>query len=270
MQERYERYEELIRQFSLLDDDFMKKCFENGTSCIQLILRIILKQPKLTLVSSHGQHYIKNLWGRSIQADIYAQDTSGNIYDVEVQKDNKGADARRARYNSSLIDANIFDKGCEPLDLPESYVIFVTKNDVLKGSCPVYHVERCVRELGSDFNDCQHIIYVNAGYEDDTTPLGRLMHDFRCKDVSEMYYKELAERVRYLKETREGVNDMCKIMEDLRAEGRAEGIAVGRAEVREETAVQMLRDGVLPYDKIALYAGISLERVMILGKEMIA
>ena len=57
---------------------------------------------------------------------------------------------------------------------------------------------------------------------------------------------------------------MCKIMEDLREEGRL----VGRAEVREETAVQMLRDGVLPYDKIALYAGISLERVIILGKEM--
>ena len=54
---------------------------------------------------------------------------------------------------------------------------------------------------------------------------------------------------------------MCKIMEDLREEGRLVG--------REETAVQMLKDGVLPYDKIALYAGISLDRIKSLEKEVL-
>lgn len=270
MQERYERYEKIIGQFCLLDDDFMKKCFEGGILCAQLVVRIVLNKPELELVSSQGQYFIKNLRGRSIQADIYAEDASGNIYDIEVQNDTKGADVKRARYNSSVIDVNSLEKGDMPANLPESYIIFITKTDVLNGGCQIYHIERGVRELRRDFNDGQHIIYVNAGYEDDTTPIGRLMHDFRCKDASDMYYKELAERVRYLKETKEGVRDMCKIMEDLREEGKEEGRKEGRKEVREENAVQMLKDAVLPYDKIALYAGISLEQVVMLGKKVLA
>ena len=266
LQERYERYEKIIRQFCLLDDDFMKKCFEGEILCAQLVVRIVLNKPELELVSSQGQYFIQNLRGRSIQADIYAKDVSGNIYDIEVQNDTKGADVKRARYNSRVIDVNSLEKGETPADLPESYVIFITKTDVLNGGCQIYHIKRSVEELERDFNDGQHIIYVNAAYEDDTTPLGRLMHDFRCKAASDMYYSELAERVRHLKETKEGVRDMCKIMEDLRREGREEG----REEVREENAVQMLKDGVLPYDKIALYAGISLEQVVMLGKKVLA
>lgn len=30
--------------------------------------------------------------------------------------------------------------------LPESYVIFITRNDVLGGGLPIYHVERTIRE----------------------------------------------------------------------------------------------------------------------------
>ncbi len=35
---------------------------------------------------------------------------------------------------------------------------------------------------------------------DDDFPIGKLMHDFSCKNPSDMYYKPLAEQVRYYKE----------------------------------------------------------------------
>ena len=34
-----------LRGFRLLDDDFMTKCFEGDTACIQLVLQIILEIP---------------------------------------------------------------------------------------------------------------------------------------------------------------------------------------------------------------------------------
>lgn len=49
------------------------------------------------------------------------------------------------------------------------------------------------------------------------------MHDFSCTDPANMYYNELAERVRFFKEDKEGISIMCKAMEDMRNESLQEG-----------------------------------------------
>ena len=41
------------------------------------------------------------------------------------------------------------------------------------------------------------------------------MHDLQCKNADEMYSEILAERVRELKETPEGVEDMCREMDEI-------------------------------------------------------
>ena len=66
-----------------------------------------------------------------------------------------------------------------------------------------------------------HILYVNGEYRGDSD-LGKLMHDFDCTDAEDMYFDLLAEKTRYLKENPKGVNEMCKVMEDLRNESYAE------------------------------------------------
>ena len=66
-----------------------------------------------------------------------------------------------------------------------------------------------------------HILYVNGEYRGDSD-LGKLMHDFNCTDAEDMYFDLLAEKTRYLKENPKGVNEMCKVMEDLRNESYAE------------------------------------------------
>ena len=69
----------------------------------------------------------------------------------------------------------------------------------------------------ASFGDGAHIIYVNSQIKDETE-LGRLMHDFSCTDADDMKYKILADRVRYFKEDKKGVETMCKVMEDMRNE----------------------------------------------------
>ena len=46
--------------------------------------------------------------------------------------------------------------------LPETYVIFITENDYFHSGCPLYHVERMIRELARPFEDRAHILYVNG------------------------------------------------------------------------------------------------------------
>ena len=125
------------------------------------------------------------------------------------------------RYNSSLLDANLTDAGDDYDALNETYVIFITENDVLKAGLPIYHVERTVQETGTVFNDQAHIVYVNSQIKDETA-LGKLMHDFFCTNSKDMYYPVLANRVWYFKENEKGVATMCRAMEQMRDETAAE------------------------------------------------
>ena len=67
------------------------------------------------------------------------------------------------------------------------------------------------------FEDRQHILYVNASYEGEDE-IEKLMHDFLCSDPDEMYTELMAEKTRYLKKRSEGVELMCKAMEEMRDE----------------------------------------------------
>lgn len=204
----------------LIDDDFMAAVFEDRT-CAEFLLQIILKRDDLTVKEVHGQYSIKNLQGRSIRLDILAVDQKNRAYNIEVQRSDRGASEKRARYNSSLLDANLTDAGDDYDALNETYVIFITENDVLKDGLPIYHVERTVQETGTVFNDQAHIVYVNSQIKDETA-LGKLMHDFFCTNSKDMYYPVLANRVWYFKENEKGVATMCRAMEQMRDETAAE------------------------------------------------
>lgn len=72
---------------------------------------------------------MKNIKGRSVRLDIYATDSQGKKYNIEIQRAGKGAGAKRAQYNSSLIDSDILPAGVEVENLAETYVIFIMEID---------------------------------------------------------------------------------------------------------------------------------------------
>ena len=154
-----------LRGFRLLDDDFMTKVFED-IPCAELLLRIILNDEDIHVLEVHSQRGIKNLQGRSVRLDILATDSHGRVFNVEVQRSDKGAGAKRARYNSALIDANVTEPGDLYEALNETFVIFITENDVMKADLPIYHIDRVVKETGKLFKDEAHIIYVNSQIKD--------------------------------------------------------------------------------------------------------
>ena len=180
-----------LRGLRLLDDDFMQKVFEDK-ACTEFLLQIILNRTDLKVLRVNGQQDIKNLQGRSVRLDILAVDAENRVYNIEIQRSDKGAGVKRARYNSSLIDANVTEPGEKYENLCESYVIFITENDIMKVGLPIYHIDRTVKETGELFGDESHIIYVNSQIKDESA-LGKLMHDFSCTDAKDMKYKILAD-----------------------------------------------------------------------------
>lgn len=206
----------LLSGFTLLDDDFMTIVFDRNIEATELVLNIILGKNDLKVIEVIAQREYKNpiTGGRSIKLDIYAQDSDGKVYDIEIQNDDAGADIHRARFHSSMLDTKMLKEKQKFKEIHDSYVIFITKNDYMKIGLPMYHVERVVQEAGILFEDGSHIIYVNGSYKDDTDPVGKLMHDFRCTSAVDMFYQELAKSVRHFKETEGGQNQVCKAMEE--------------------------------------------------------
>ena len=161
---RHTRALQIIKRWRLMDDDFMKRCLKNNIPAVECILRIIMEQPDLHVLSVTIEDTIPSLLGHGIRMDVHAVDSAGTEYDIEVQRSDKGAGARRARFNSSLLDLNSLKKGNTYDQLPESYVIFITENDIFKAGLARYHINRIIEELSRPFNDGEHIIYVNGDY----------------------------------------------------------------------------------------------------------
>ena len=175
-------------------------------------------------------------------------DETGRTYNVEIQRRDEGADAHRARYNSSLLDANLTSPGDRYDALGETYVIFITERDVLHEGLPIYHIDRYVRETGKPFEDGSHILYVNAQCRSDT-PLGKLMHDFHCTDARDMNYPVLAERVHYFKDNVKGATNMCRAVETLVKENRMEAHQEGRVEERLDAIRALMESMAIPAEK---------------------
>ena len=241
-----------LRGFRLLDDDFLTKCFEGDTASIELVLQIVLEKPDLKVLDVRTQVFVENLLNRSVRFDILATDSTGAKINVEIQRADKGAGRKRARYNSSMMDATLLKKGDDFDNLPETWVVFITENDVIGKGLPLYPVERCFLGTGERFEDGSHILYVNGAYRGDT-PIGKLMHDFSCTNAADMYYGTLADRVRFFKESKEGIEIMCRAMEDMRNQTLKEGM--------KEVALRMLAAGKYALEEIVNISGLSLEEV---------
>ena len=250
------KHYDLIQKMCLMDDELMEACFAGHKECTELLIRIILGRDDLTVKSSQVQKTIKGL-GRSVRLDIFATDTKGRKYNIEFQRADKGASPERARFNASMIDVSSLKPGQDFNELPEVYIIFITEHDVLGYGLPLYTIERTIMENSKPFRDRSHVVYVNCEYQDEDTALGKLVHDFLCRDSGrECYYDALGERISYLKEEQEGVKGMSGLVEEyLKGE-------------RKSIAEKMIAGGKLALKEIAEYTDLSLSTVMQLAEKL--
>jgi predicted transposase/invertase (TIGR01784 family) len=264
-------YLAVIENFRLMDDTFMSKCLENAPECIELILQIILGKKDLKVVKSQTEYPIKSLQGRGVRFDVFARDSEGKEYDIEIQRADKGAEPKRARYNSALLDANALKSGEDFDKLRDAYVIFITENDVMKRGKDAYSYQRREDDTGECLGDGTHIIYVN-GATHSKSDIGKLMHDFLCRNAAEMYFDLLKRQVSQFKNSEEGRRIMCKAVEEFAERRAAESEARGKREGKREnmlaTAKRMLKDGILALKDVARYTGLSLAQVTQLKASM--
>ena len=260
----------LIKSMTLFHSPMIKVVFGHR-ECVNEIIDIILGR------HIHiDEHYMSNIKGREAQFDIYAKSEKMRI-NVEIQRKEKGANPKRGRLNLSLIDTQEIKKSSEYEDIPESYIVFMCEGDYFKKGLPIYHLKLTNKETKEEVDIGQEMIYVNGDNQDRETVLGRLIHDFHCIDPNEMYSEVFKRWMKYYKEERKGVTEMCEICEQLKEMGRVEGLeegeiigekrgftngkAEGKIEEKFKIAIEMKKDERFSNEDIQKFTGLTIEQL---------
>ena len=259
---------ERIQKLTLMDDEFMAVCFNNFTKGAELLIRVIFNDPSLNVVTHQTELTVKNLYGHGVRLDITATDSAGKVYAIELQKVSKRATRKRSRYYSSLLDMHYLPEGDDYEKLPETRVVFVTPKDVFRRGKEIYFIERQFVDTHESFGDGTVIVYVNGENSDVSTALGRLLHDLQCSNPDEMYYSELATRVRYFKEDEAGVEEMSGVLEEMKREAARKAAKKAAKKEKLGFARTLLLQTDHSNEKIAELTGVPVEIVQKLAQKL--
>ncbi len=194
--------------------------------CVEELLYSLFEQ-HIHIKKTQTEYFVSNLHGKEARLDILVESIDHGFIDIEIQKENIEYLCKRARFYFSGMDNHVVEKGAFYESMPDCYVIFICQKDQFKKGLPMYHIHNTVDETGERVNNGQELIIVNGEYRDESTLIGKLMHDFSCIDPNEMYSEVLKRWMKYYKEEEGGVSEMCEICEQLKEMGRVEGELIG-------------------------------------------
>ena len=81
------------------------------------------------------------------------------------------------------------------------------------------------------------------------SPIGCLMHDFSCSNADDMKNAVLADKVRLLKQTEQGVSQMCRAVQEL----VDEFVEEGKLEERIENAARLISQGEMTEENVKAF-----------------
>ena len=219
--EARERRVERVRNLTLMSDVFMSVALNDIPAC-QYVLRILTGIKTLKVKEVRTQAKISKTASRDAVLDVLAEDETGRLYDLEIQQLDTVDHARRTRFYSAMIDSSYLEKGKTYADLPEVYVIYVSKTDIWKKGRTTYLVEKYFKDTDTVYDDGQHVLYVNAAV-DDGSETAKLMQYFKTSNPDNMEHGELSKRVHYLKREEGGTRKCVKLRKksSMRAKQRA-------------------------------------------------
>jgi len=220
---------------------------------------------------------------KSIRLDVFFED-GDTVYDIEMQKVDTGNLPLRARMYSSMMDANMLDKGLEYEALRRSYVIFVCMFDLFeKGRTKYTFKSICEEDRDLPLGDGRCIMFLNTkGSVGDLSNDMDAFFDYLNGGVSSIGTgkdsgSEFVEMVdNYVldingdEDWRQGYMkyelNLIEKYKEGEASGEAKGISIGRAEgvsIGEANAtnrmVKSLKEQGVPIEVIAKAASISIE-----------
>lgn len=221
-----------LKELNLTSDLLSSVVFED-IAAIQDVLRILTGICGLKVLRVEPQRSFRNLYGRSSILDVWAEDSQGSQYNMEIQIAENEDHLKRSRFIQSRIDSRSLGSGLGYDELPDLYLIFVTQKDFLNVRTGITRIVRMIKGTNRQAENGVHEIYANLEYpaeDEEVTRLLQFIRDTNDPGISRDGFRNLSERVEYLKNETGGAKKMCELLEKEWCEGVEEGRKEGRKE----------------------------------------
>ena len=116
------------------DNFIFCKVMKDENLCKELLERLLkIKIERLSYPETE-KNLIPQYESKGIRLDLYVKDSDGNgerIFDVEIQTYRDQGIEKRVRFYQSVLDMDNLQHGMIYKDLPESYIIFCSKTNLI-------------------------------------------------------------------------------------------------------------------------------------------
>ena len=264
-----------LRELNLLDKFLFDEAMEDRET-YQMAVSILMENEVEFLEKPETEKELRvSSEIRQVRLDVVGMDKKGNIYYAEMQKRNTGNLIRRSRYYQAQLDVSLLEPGSMDFNLlNDSLFIMIAPFDIFGRGLYRYTFEEVCRECPDlKLDDGAVRIFINTK--------GNNQEDFSQEFLNFMKYlenttdenaeksgseriKKIHEKVCRIRESEKAGIKYMQRWEELeyaKQDGREEGIKEGIKENALNTAKRMLEDGKLTMEKIAEYAGLSLDEV---------
>ena len=204
------------------------------------IVDVDFVEPQKTEKEGHLSH--------GIRMDLYVEDDSGRIFNVEIQTSDKRNLPKRMRYYQSVIDVDILSPGDNYNDLKQSYVIFICNYDTHSQGRYLYMFEnRCIQDTDLVFGDQTMKVIVNTkgSVGEINNELKELLDYLDSGIITGEYTRQLEDAVKLVKASEERRHEYM-VMKIREMELRDEGEKRGKENQKADDARAMYDDGLEP------------------------
>ena len=227
-----------LQDLTLLDRFLFAEVMEDAET-FENVLSIILGQDISIKGHPQSEHEKRTSpLKRQVRLDVWAEDDTDAVYNIEAQKENTKNLPHRSRFYQALIDSKLLDPGeIDFSKMKDCYSIIIAPFDLFGEGLYQYTFQMNCNETGQPLNDGAIRIFLNThgqNPEDISSELKELLYymEHTTEDIfcSTPRLQEIKKHVNIVKSSEEiGVKYMQeweeKILEKRKA--RAEGLAEG-------------------------------------------
>ena len=245
-----------LQDLTLLDRFLFAEVMEDPKT-FENILSIILGEDISIKGRPQSEHESRTSpLKRQVRLDVWAEDETDAVYNVEAQKENTKNLPHRSRFYQALIDSKLLDPGeVDFSNMKDCYSIIIAPFDLFGRGLYQYTFQMTCAETGQPLEDGATRIFLNThgkNSEDISPELKELLyymeHTTEEISCSTSRLQQIKNHVNIVKSSEEiGVKYMQeweeKILEKRKArtEGLAEGRAEGRTEGQTITLIQQMK-----------------------------
>ena len=238
-----------LQDLTLLDRFLFAEVMEDAET-FENVLSIILGQDISIKGHPQSEHEKRTSpLKRQVRLDVWAEDDTDAVYNIEAQKENTKNLPHRSRFYQALIDSKLLDPGeIDFSKMKDCYSIIIAPFDLFGEGLNQYTFQMNCNETGQPLNDGAIRIFLNThgqNPEGISSELKELLYymEHTTEDIfcSTPRLQEIKKHVnivksseeigvKYMQEWEEKILEKRKARAEGLAEGRAEGLAEGRAE----------------------------------------